>query len=528
MGQGVEEVRLSELVASLALATDLGLGQPMEHVLRSCVLALDLAEAVGLAPPERAVVYYVALLAWLGCHADSHEQAAWFGDDIAVRADRHTADLAGPAMAGFILRHAGKGQPARRRAQVLGSLLLSGRNALVAMEMTHCVVAGQFALRLGLATEVRDCLQQVFERWDGKGAPARLKGTQIALPARIVVIADIVEAFRRVGGIEAAVDIARRRAGGQFDPSLAEHVCANAQALLGKLDEATGWDAAIAGEPVLAARLSAADLDAALEAVADFADLKSPYTTGHSRGVAARAAGAARVAGLGDAAAVELRRAGLIHDIGRLGVPNEIWDKPGPLTEAEMERVRLHPYLTQRTFSRAPRLAPLAELAACHHERLDGSGYPRGLSGAVLSPPARILAVADAHQAMTEPRAHRPALDAADIADELRRQVRAGLLDADAVAAVLGAGGHRVSRRLEGPAGLTRREIEVLVLVARGHSNKAIAERLVISPRTAGNHVAHIYLKIGCSTRAQASLYAMQHGLLPELGTPGEDESNSS
>jgi HD-GYP domain-containing protein (c-di-GMP phosphodiesterase class II) len=518
------DIRLAELVASMALATDLGLGQPMEQVLRSCVLALQLAEDVGLDESERAVVYYVALLAWLGCHVDSHEQAAWFGDDIELRADRHTADLVGPAMAGFILRHAGRAQSPRRRAQILGSLLLSGRGVLAAMEMTHCVVAGQFAVRLGLATEVRDCLQQVFERWDGKGVPAKLKGTQIALPARIVVIADIVEAFRRIGGIDAAVDVARRRAGGHLDPGLAEHVCANADALLGSLDEATGWDAAIAGEPVLAVRLAEADLDAALEAVADFADLKSPYTTGHSRGVAERAANAARHAGLGEPAAVDLRRAGLLHDVGRLGVPNEIWDKPAALSEAEMERVRLHPYLTQRTFSHSPRLARLAEVAACHHERLDGSGYPRGLSSSALAPEARILAAADAYQAMTEPRPHRRALSPEDAAEQLRREVRAGLLDADAVAAVLGTAGHRVPRRREGPAGLTRREIEVLVLVARGLSNKAIAARLVISPRTAGNHVAHIYMKIGCSTRAQTSLYAMQHGLLPDLGTAREDE----
>jgi HD-GYP domain-containing protein (c-di-GMP phosphodiesterase class II) len=522
------DVRLAELIASMALATDLGLGQPMEHVLRSCVLALRLAEDVGLDESERAVVYYVALLAWLGCHVDSHEQAAWFGDDIALRADRHTADLVGPALAGFVLRHVGSGQSPRRRTQTLASLLLSGRGAVAAMEMTHCVVAGQFAVRLGLATEVRDCLQQVFERWDGKGAPAKLKGAQIALPARIVVIADIIEAFRRLGGIDAAVDVARRRAGGQFDPGLAEHLCANADELLGSLDEATGWDAAIAGEPVLAVRLAESDLDGALEAVADFADLKSPYTTGHSRGVAERAANAARYAGLGEPAAVDLRRAGLLHDIGRLGVPNEIWDKPAALSEAEMERVRLHPYLTQRTFAHSPRLARLAELAACHHERLDGSGYPRGLSSSALGPEGRILAAADAYQAMTEPRPHRQALSPDDAAEQLRREVRAGLLDSDAVYAVLGTAGHKVPRRREGPAGLTRREIEVLVLVARGLSNKAIATRLVISPRTAGSHIAHIYMKIGCSTRAEASLFAMQHGLLPELGTAREDESNGS
>jgi HD-GYP domain-containing protein (c-di-GMP phosphodiesterase class II) len=518
------EVRLAELVASMSLATDLGLGQPMEHVLRSCVLGLRIAEDLELGESERAVVYYVALLAWLGCHADAHEQSAWFGDDIELRADKHLADSVG---ARFILSHVGRGEPPPRRALRLGSLLVSGRDAMAAMETTHCMIAGLFAMRLGLGTEVRDGLQHVFGRWDGRGTPAGIAGEEIALSARIVVVADIVESFRRLGGTPAAVEVARRRAGGQFDPGLAEHVWENADALLGGLDDATGWDAAIAAEPALARRMSGVELDSALAAIADFADLKSPYTTGHSRGVAARAASAALRAGLGEPVADELRRAGLIHDVGRLGVSNTIWDKPGPLSETEMERVRMHPYLTQRTFSRSRRLAALAEVAAAHHERLDGSGYPRALAGGALSPEARILAAADAYQAMTEPRPHRPARSPDDAARQLREDVSRGRLDRDAVDAVLGASGHRVPRRREGPAGLTQREVEVLVLLARGLSNKAIAAQLVVSPKTVGHHIEHIYRKIGCSTRAAASLFAMQHGLLPELKPTPEDGANA-
>jgi HD-GYP domain-containing protein (c-di-GMP phosphodiesterase class II) len=508
------EVRLAELVASLSLATDLGLGQPMEHVLRSCVLGLRIAEDLQLGESERAVVYYVALLAFLGCHADSHEQSAWFGDDIQLRADRHLAESVGTR---FVLSHVGRGEPAPRRAVRLGSLLVSGRDALAAMETTHCMVAGLFAMRLGLGAEVRDGLQHVFERWDGKGTPAGIAGEEIALSARIVVIADIVESFRRLGGMAAAVDVARRRAGTQFDPRLAGHVCENAEALLSGLDKTTGWDAAITAEPGLAVRMSGVELDDALAAIADFADLKSPYTTGHSRGVAERAASAALRAGLGEPAAAELRRGGLLHDVGRLGVSNTIWDKPGLLSEAEMERVRMHPYLTQRTFTRSPRLAVIADVAAAHHERLDGSGYPRALAGSALSPEARILAAADAYQAMSEPRPHRPARSPDDAARQLREDVRRGRLDADAVDAVLGSAGHRVPRRRDGPAGLTRREVEVLVLLARGLSNKAIAVQLVVSPKTVGHHIEHIYRKIDCSTRAAASLFAMQNGLLPEL-----------
>jgi len=161
-------------------------------------------------------------------------------------------------------------------------------------------------------------------------------------------------------------------------------------------------------------------------------------------------------------------------------------------------------------------LAPLAAIAVAHRERPDGSGYPRGRSGAGISRSARILGAADAYQAMREPRPHSPARSAGEAAMELRAEVKAGRRDAEAVEAVLGAAGHRVMRRRDGPAGLTQREVEVLLLLARGLSNKQMAERLVISPKTIGNHVEHIYTKIGTSTRAAASLFAMQHGLLPE------------
>jgi HD-GYP domain-containing protein (c-di-GMP phosphodiesterase class II) len=262
--------------------------------------------------------------------------------------------------------------------------------------------------------------------------------------------------------------------------------------------------------------LSGERFDAALEAVATFADLKSPYTLGHARAVADLAAEAGASLGLSDGEVRTLRRAALVHGFGRLGVSNSIWDKPGPLGAGEWERVRMHPYLTERMLQQSPALAPLGAIAVQLRERLDGTGYPRGFTGAAIPRPARILGVADAYQAMREPRPHRPELSPEQAAAALRAEVRSGRLDGDAVEAVLGAAGHRVARRRDGPAGLTAREVEVLRLLARGLSNREIAERLVISPKTVGNHVEHIYAKIGSSGRATASLFAMQHGLLPE------------
>jgi HD-GYP domain-containing protein (c-di-GMP phosphodiesterase class II) len=509
-----EQVRLAELVAAMSLATDLGLGQPMEHVMRSCLVGLRLAELLDLEEPERAVVYYVALLAWVGCHADSHEQAAWFGDDIEFRAGMHETDLAGLPAAKYVIGRVGRGRPPLRRALLAGTLL-SRRDFIASFDMSHCRVAGQLAMRLGLGDPVRAALQDVFERWDGKGQPRSLKGDRIALAARIVELADIAEAFRRLGGLESALEVARRRRATQFDPELVDLLTREASVVFAGLDEDTTWARVIASEPALGPPLSQARIDVALEAIADFADLKSPYMTGHSRGVTELASKAAASLGLGDAEVAEVRRAALMHDMGRLGIPNTIWDKPASLSEAEMERMRLHPYLMQRMFSRLPGLAGAGQLAGQASERLDGSGYPRGLTGAGLTPAARALQAADVYQALTEPRAYRSALGEAAAAHELRGEVAAGRLDAHAVEAVLGATGQRVRRRREGPDGLTPREVEVLLLLARGASNKEIAKRLVVSPKTVGSHVEHIYSKIGCSTRVAASLYAMQHGLLP-------------
>jgi HD-GYP domain-containing protein (c-di-GMP phosphodiesterase class II) len=226
--------------------------------------------------------------------------------------------------------------------------------------------------------------------------------------------------------------------------------------LLNDLDTGSNWEAVIAAEPQLERSIPTERLDDILGAIGDFIDLKSPYTIGHSRGVSDLAAEAARIYGLPDDVAVTIRRAGLLHDIGRLGVSNAIWDKRGALTRAELERVRLHPYLGERMLSFSPALAPLGVIAVQHHERLDGSGYPRGLSGHALTPSGRILAAADAYHAMTALRPHRPARSPGEAASELRAEVAAGRLDGDSVNAVLRAAGHRVRALRDLPAGLTR------------------------------------------------------------------------
>jgi HD-GYP domain-containing protein (c-di-GMP phosphodiesterase class II) len=251
-------------------------------------------------------------------------------------------------------------------------------------------------------------------------------------------------------------------------------------------------------------------LDAVLEAFADFVDLKSPFTVGHSRALAELVATAAPPE---DRAT--LRRTALVHDLGRVSVPNGIWDKPSRLTEGEWERVRLHSYYSERILGRLYALRPMAMLAGMHHERADGSGYHRGSARADIPPGARVLAAADAYQAMTQPSAHRPALELARAAQELEAMVSSDRLDRDAVNSVLSAAGHVVKQaRTEWPAGLTDREVEVLRVICRGGTKKQVASMLSISPSTVDHHVRHIYEKAGVQSRAGATLFALEHDLL--------------
>jgi HD-GYP domain-containing protein (c-di-GMP phosphodiesterase class II) len=318
----------------------------------------------------------------------------------------------------------------------------------------------------------------------------------------------------RSGGVDAAVALARKLGGSQFDPNIAARFSSAAPDILDGLDAASTWDKVIAAAPVLERPLRGEEFDEALGAVADFVDLKSPYTLGHARAVAQLVEIAGVRLGLAGAPLATLRRAGLGHGLGRLGVSNAIWDKPGPLGAGEWERVRLQPYLTDRMLRQSPALHPIGAVAAQLRERVDGSGYPRGLAGGTITLPARVLGAADVYQAMLEPRPHRPARTPEDAAAELRAEVRAGRIDGDAAEAVLVAAGHRATTRRERPAGLTAREVDVLRLAARGLSSKEIAAELVISPKTARNHLEHIYVKAGATSRVEASLFAIKHGLL--------------
>ncbi len=510
-------LRLAELLSAFSLALDLGLGQPMEHVLRAWLIAARLGDHVGLEPNQRGSLYYMATLAWVGCVADTPEVAAWFGDDIAYRGDSYQIDMAGLPMLGFMLRHVGAGRPAVQRMRLAANLVTTGGKGIERGMLSHCLTTARMAERIGLGSDVRDPLQHFFTRWDGKGVPAGVGGEDVALPMRLFQLADIVEVFHRSGGTDAAVEVARARRGSHFDPALVDAFCAAAANVLGDPATEADWHAFIEDEPALQRRLSERELNVALEATADFTDLRSPSRAGHSRGVADLVARAAAHAGRPDAEMVALRRAALMHDIGLHGVPASILDKAGPLSASESERMRMHSYYTERMLSRPPVLARLGAIASLTHERCDGSGYHRGLAGPAIPVTGRLLAAACAYRAMTEPRSHRPAMTPKQATAQLRADVRAGALDADAVDAVMAAAGQSSGKRRSGPAGLTPRELEVLILIARGASNRQVALALGIAAKTAGTHIERIYMKTGASTRSTATLFAMQHGLLETL-----------
>lgn len=509
-------VRRGEIIAALSLATDLAMGQPVEFALKSCVLATRLGRMLGFGAEELGEIFYQSLLRYVGCNAETYALAALFGDELDFRRDFALVDMGRAGeMAALVFGYLRR---ANADAGMLGWIagvargLLTSQKAAAENIAGHCEVAERLAERLGLSANVRRNLGQIYERWDGRGLPRGLKGEAIGPAVRVVSFAQDAIVLRAAHGADEAHAKLRARAGSAYDPRLVERFLKRADELTEGLDDVS-WDAVLALEPEPHALMSEAELDAACLAMADYADLKSPYSVGHSRAVAALAAEAARRCGLPEADAVDLSRAGLLHDIGQVAVPVRIWLKVGALNDGEWEQVRLHSYYSERVLARPAALARLGAIAAQHHERLDGSGYHRGARGPALTAPGKILAAAEAYQNKIEPRPHRAAFSPAAAADALKREARAGTLDSEAVNAVLAAGGHAVPPGKTMVAGLTEREIDVLRAIARGQSMKETARALGISPKTVDNHTQSIYAKIGVKTRGGATLYAIEHGL---------------
>jgi HD-GYP domain-containing protein (c-di-GMP phosphodiesterase class II) len=510
-----EQVRLADLLAALSVATDLGTGQDPEKAIRACLVATGLARRMDVPEAKVSDVYYTALLRHLGCTATAHEEAYLFGgDELSSRPAAEGADFGNPRDAFALLLQTGRGT-GLDRLRHLARALRVGKKADRIVLGAICEVAARLAERLDLGSGVRDGLYQSFERWDGKGSPQGLAGEDIVLPARLAEVGHQAVIFDRLGGPGSAVEVIRRRAGGWFDPGVAEAFAQFGSGILEEIEARDVWEAVLEAEPEPRRAIGPEGLDGLALAFADMVDLKSPFMLGHSSEVADLSERAGVALGLDPPVVTDLRRAALLHDLGRLSVSNGIWEKRAALNTTEWERVRLHPYQTERILARSRILERLARTAGMHHERQDGSGYHRGASGGEVTAAARVLAAADAFQAMTQDRPHRPALPPEAASEALSEEARSGRLDRECVRAVIEAAGQRAPKvRTAWPANLSDREVEVLRLLAHGLSNRAIAATLYISSRTAEHHVQHIYTKIGASTRAAAAMFAMEHGLL--------------
>ena len=514
--------RLTELLAAVSLATDLGTGQPMGDAMRACLLSMAAADELGVDRDGRAEVHTVALLASIGCTSDAPELAQVAGgDNLAFMADMATVIMGTNSEAAVrLIRTLGRGRPPLQRARLVATALGDPHGPERSLT-AHCEVGARLAERLDVGAGVVHALAHAYERWDGRGVPDGLAGDAIPLSMRIVAVARDVVIVERLAGHEAAAALLSSRRGTAYCPTSVDAVRVVMPRAAGGAPAAVGggttWDEVLATEPAPFRMIGASSLDRTLEALGDFADLRSTSTLGRSARLAALVDGASQAAGLEGGERMLLRRAASVADLGAVGVPTGVWDNADPSGSTDDEQVRLHPYLTERVLGRCRGLEHIAELTGTHHERLDGSGYHRGLTGRQLSRLSRLLAAADRFVGLTEAHGDRPPLPIAAARDALWSDAAAGRLDGDAVEAVLAASGQVVRRHPSPkPAGLTDREIEVLRLISRGLRNREVADRLYISPKTVDHHVEHIYGKIGVRTRPAAVLFAMEHDLLAD------------
>jgi len=513
-------VRRADFLMTLAYATDLATGHSRDFALRSCVLGMRIAEVAGLDEQQRRNVYHQALLRYIGCNADTHLLAAAFGDEIALRKDLARTDMGnkselGEALVRAITRNFAH-LPAKELAEAVERGMAEAMQVSVPILSGHCEVAQRIAERIGLSEEIRQNLGQLYERWDGRGLPRGLSGDAVKMPVRVVTLAQEAIALTEAQGFEAMTAAIAKRAGGAYEPELAELFCRHAKQLYAGLEGPVDRESILALEPKPHAMLDEQGCEQAYLAIADMIDMRMPFTFGHSRAVATLAQGACDHLGLPTADARLARWAAYTHDIGELAVPVATWMSARKLTERETDAAHLHPYHGERALaSLGGEGRAVAALVMRHHERLDGSGYHRYVRGADLSPAARVLAAAEAFQTAREVRPYRAALSNADAATRLRNAVTAGKLCPEAVEAVLAFAGQR-SRRAATPrlASLTTREIEVLRLIASGLTAKGVARELDIAPKTADNHIQNLYSKIGVTTRAAAALYALEHGFV--------------
>ena len=429
------DIALSGVIGALSDALDITEGQPEGHALRSCAIGMRIAQELDLPGADRSDLFYALLLKDAGCSANAERMAALFAaDDIAAKRASKRVDWSGPWGAfAWSLRNVAPGASIGRRVAALQGIRDEGEITRKLME-ARCDRGAEIARMLYLSESTASAIRSLDEHWNGRGQPDGLAGEEIPLLARILCLAQTAEIFHAAGGVGAARRVARRRRGRWFDPAVVDAflaVCRD-EGFWRSLEapDVSHWEPA---DQVL--RADDAQIDRIAEAFARVIDAKSPFTASHSQRVAEIAVGIGGVLGFDAVVLRDLRRAGLLHDIGKLAISNVILDKPGKLTDGEFSTIKEHPAYSLRILQRAPIFASIADLAADHHERIDGTGYPRQLEGAALDMPVRALAVADVYEALTADRPYRGALPVEKALDIVSWEVP-GRLDRDAFAAL--------------------------------------------------------------------------------------------
>ena len=509
-------------MAVLSTATDLSMGQPIDHALTTCVVAMRLGDALGFDDAQLHDVYYESLLRYIGCNAETTWMASLVGDELVMREAFSRIDSGSDAQvigtAIRVIRKFHANDSAWQTTRAVFNALRELPATQTSFFPGHCDVARQLATRLGFPARFVDTVGQLYARWDGKGVPS-LAGDAIAPAFLCAALAQDGVVFHRLAGVAGAVAMARQRRGTAHAPAMVDAFVQHAERIFGGLDREPTWDMVQKLEPSAPRLLDDAGLDNAFQVFADFGDLKSPWFLNHSHRVSRLAERAAQISGMSPSSSQMLRRAALVHDIGKVGVSSAIWAKSAPLTDAERIIVRRHPYDTGRIFGRSEALGSIGALAALHHELQDGSGYHRHMTAEMLSPAARLLVAANAMQSLCDARPHRPAVSLEQASAHLTQSVRDGKLDADAVRVVCDAAhanANALPSAISTPTAtpLTEREREVLVLVARGRATKQIAADLAISYKTADRHIQNLYVKIGVNTRAAATMFAVRQRMV--------------
>jgi HD-GYP domain-containing protein (c-di-GMP phosphodiesterase class II) len=427
-----ESVPLSDVFSALSFALDLTEGQPMGHALRTCLVSMELGQRLGLPLQLQRDLYFAALLKDVGCSSNAAQVFRLFGDDDRqTKGARMRVDWSNYFRAAFFaMAHAAPGASWFERGVRIARLARGGTRVAAELVEVRCERGAEIVRQLGLGPGAAEAVRALDEHWDGRGHPRGLRGDEIPIVTRILTLAQTLEVFVVRDGVQAGLDVVRCRAGRWFDPlvasacsgmegSLAEWRALGTRELQQRVVEAEPGGAAVLAGPRAMDRIT--------QVFAEVVDAKSPFTGQHSTRTTQLAVSMAIELGWAREDVEELRRAGLMHDLGKLTVPNSILDKPSPLTASEWEVMRMHAYYTERILEHVRGFEWLAFASASHHERLDGSGYCRGLRGTQVPLLSRTLAVADIYDALSTTRPYRPALEQSQVLEIMERDRNVGL-----------------------------------------------------------------------------------------------------